>query len=82
MADLPTTDAATLCDIIANNEDWLIDRILLYARRQGFNHCASTLREAWRLSIHGLSAPILSALGKGIRDMEFKPDEEQIPDDL
>lgn len=40
MADLPTTDAATLCDIIANNEHWLIDRILLYARRQGFNRFA------------------------------------------
>jgi hypothetical protein len=76
MANLSTTDATTLCGIVANNADWRIDRTLLYARRQGCNHCASTLRETWRQSVHGLCAPALAVLQTGISDMELKPDEE------
>lgn len=76
MASLSITDGVALCDIIANNEDWLIDRILSYARRQGYTRYSSTLREAWRLSVHGLSASVLLAMQNGIKDVEFTPEED------
>lgn len=82
MADQYQTDAATLHSIIAGNEAWLIDRILFYARRQGYTRYTSPLREAWRQSVAGLSEPLLAALEKGTPDMELKPDEDYTADPL
>lgn len=76
------TDAATLHAIIADNEAWLIDRILFYAKRQGYTQYTSTLREAWRQSIAGLSAPLLAALEKGMPDFELQPDGDYTTDPL
>jgi PAS domain S-box-containing protein len=82
MTDFSATDATTLCTIIAENEAWLIDRILFYALQQGYTRYTSTLREAWRQSIHGLSAPLLDALKNGIPDVELSPDEDYTKDPL
>ena len=82
MADQFPTDAAALHAIIADHEDWLIDRILFYANRQGYTRYTSTLREAWRQSIAGLSAPLLTALEKGIPDLQLGPDEDYTSDPL
>ena len=82
MADQSQTDAATLHSIIAGNESWLIDRVLFYAKRQGYTRYASTLRETWRQSIAGLSAPLLAALEKGMPDTELRPDEDYTADPL
>jgi PAS domain S-box-containing protein len=70
------TDAALLQSIIAENEEWLIDRILAYAKRQGYTRYTSTLREAWRQSVAGLSASIVAALKDGIPDLELTPEED------
>jgi|GEM_PF-827432 len=51
-----------LQDLIAENEDWLIDRVLLYAKAHGYTEFTSTLKEAWRASIAGLSKPLLEAM--------------------
>jgi len=51
-----------LRDLIIDQEDWLIDRILYYAKAHDFTQFTSTLRKAWRASVCGLSAPILEAL--------------------
>jgi hypothetical protein len=32
-----------------NHEDWLMERILSYALRQGYAKYTSTLKEPWRL---------------------------------
>lgn len=82
MADQSETDAASLHAIIADNEAWLIDRIIFYAKRQGYTRYTSTLREAWRQSIAGLSAPILTVLEKGMPDVELGPDENFTADPL
>lgn len=52
----------TLKALIQDNEDWLVDRVVYYAVAHGFAEYTSTLREAWRASICGLSGPILDAI--------------------
>lgn len=51
-----------LYDLIAENENWLIKQILYYAKKHKYTMYTSTLEEAWRMSIVGLSSSILSAL--------------------
>jgi len=82
MTNQANADAATLHTIIGDNEDWLIDRVVFYAKRQGYTRYTSTLREAWRQSIGGLSAPLLDALQKGMPDAELTPDEDYTEDPL
>ena len=48
--------------LINEHEDWLIDRVVHYARDNEFTRYTSTLREAWRASICGLSEPLVAAL--------------------
>jgi len=45
--------------LIENHEDWLIDRVLHYAQQKSYTQNSSTLREAWRNSIRGLSEPLI-----------------------
>jgi PAS domain S-box-containing protein len=66
-------------ELIRSREDWLMDRILFYVKRQGYARYTSTLKEAWRLSISGLSASMLEALER-LPDMELSPDEDFIQD--
>ena len=47
---------------INDHEDWLIDRVVRYAQENDYTRYTSTLREAWRASIVGLSQPLLAAL--------------------
>ncbi|MCG6892409.1 MAG: hypothetical protein LJE65_02285 [Desulfobacteraceae bacterium] len=51
-----------LRNLLLANEEWLMDRILGYAIQQGYAVYTSTLKEAWRLSIAGLSASIFEGL--------------------
>ena len=51
-----------LRQLIAENEDWLIERVVTYAKANGYTAYTSTLKEAWRASICGLSDPLLAAL--------------------
>ncbi len=48
--------------LIIDEEDWLIDRILFYAKKHDYTEFTSTLKKAWRASVCGLSAPLLEAL--------------------
>ena len=45
--------------LIEKHEDWLIDRVLHYAQQKSYTQNSSTLREAWRNSISGLSEPLI-----------------------
>ena len=52
-------------DVVAANEDRLTARIIHYAKERGYTPFTSTLEQAWRASIHGLSAPLLAVLAEG-----------------
>jgi PAS domain S-box-containing protein len=68
-----------LSQLISSHEDWLMDRILFYAKRQGYAYYTSTLKEAWRLSISGLSVSMLKTLERH-PDLELSPDEDFMQD--
>jgi len=44
---------------LSKYENWLVDRILYYAIREGYSDSTSTLMEPWRQSIAGLSNSIV-----------------------
>ena len=50
-----------LIDLVEAHEDWLMGRILHYAKEHGYVKYTSTLKEAWRLSISGLSRALKQA---------------------
>ncbi|WP_321532789.1 ATP-binding protein [uncultured Desulfuromonas sp.] len=69
-----------LAQLILENEDWLMERILGYAASHDYTRYTSTLKEAWRASISGLSTSIIKAL-KDHQDIpEFGPDEDWFAD--
>ncbi len=49
-------------NLIENSEDILMEKILNFAIDLGYSKYTSTLKEAWRLSISGLSSTLLKAL--------------------
>jgi PAS domain-containing protein len=63
-------------ELIRNNEDWLMARVLNYALERGYTKYTSTLQEAWRLSISGLSESLLAVIREDEVDLELQPDEE------
>jgi|GEM_PF-4064928 len=60
--------------LIQGHEDWLMRRILEYAKRQGYAEYTSTLEEAWRLSIKELSRVICESLPRDLVDLELRPE--------
>ena len=65
-----------LSQIITSSEDWLMSRVLGYAKERGYTLYTSTLVEAWRLSISGLSESILEAIAHYSDIPELSPDED------
>ena len=51
-----------LVNLLTVHEEWLIDRILYYANLTNYTKYSSTLREAWKISIQGLSHPLQEVL--------------------
>lgn len=66
---------ALLSHMLKAKEGWLMERILGYAIQQGYAVYTSTLKEAWRLSIAGLSASIMEGLNSYEGIPEMTPDE-------
>ncbi len=48
--------------LLEENQEWLVDRTIAYAKRHQFTKETSTLREAWRKSIEGLSNSVVRIL--------------------
>lgn len=71
-----------LYQLIANHEDWLMLRILEYAKKRGYTTYTSTLAEAWRVSICGLSSPLLQVLQKNSAIPELEPDTDYTKDPI
>lgn len=60
-----------------DNEVWLMERVLGYAKRQGYTQYTSTLLEAWRASIVGLNKALEDAVQYwGDTAPEFTPGNE------
>jgi PAS domain S-box-containing protein len=53
--------------LFSQGETWLMERVVSYAKAQGYTAYTSTLVEAWRVSVAGLSAAVVQALA-GDRD--------------
>jgi signal transduction histidine kinase len=71
-----------LIQLIQANEDWLMEKILHYAIEREYSKYTSTLKEAWRLSISGLSRSFISGLETGRTDFELHPDENYSKDPI
>jgi|GEM_PF-939716 two-component system, cell cycle response regulator len=66
--------------LISSSEEWLMKRILTHAKRQGYTKYTSTLQEAWRLAISGLSKSILDLLETDGTDLDLGPDDDYAND--
>ncbi len=69
-----------LAELISSCEEWLMERILTYAKSLGYARYTSTLKEAWRLSISGLSSSLMDLLAKDAADLELGPDDDFVND--
>lgn len=63
-------------NLLGNGEDWLMRRILVYAKELGYAKYTSTFEEAWRLSIQGLSSSLLEAARVSGCDLEIRCEED------
>ena len=61
--------------LLPAGEERLMERILHYAREQEYTKYTSTLSEAWRMSIQGLTTSLLQWLETGPQQIELHPDE-------
>ncbi len=71
-----TQDMRPLRSIIESGEAWLVNRILNYAKQRDYVKYTSTLVEAWRASIAGLSSALLQIIDAGAVCPEPGPDED------
>ncbi len=51
-----------LADYVMSHEDWLVQKVLNYAKENDYTGYTSTSSEAWRSSISGLSQSLLKSL--------------------
>lgn len=72
MTDMLTT----FIKYINDHEDWLMGRILHYAQQRDYTKHTSTLKEAWRLSISGLSKSFDDLISTRGKDIELGPEED------
>ncbi|MCK9440353.1 MAG: PAS domain S-box protein [Methanothrix sp.] len=71
-----------LAELVASHEDWLMHKVLAYAKGSGYTRYTSTLAEAWRTSISGLSQSLLECLKNQSRVPELLPDEDYTSDPI
>ncbi|WP_161626813.1 sensor domain-containing diguanylate cyclase [Desulfospira joergensenii] len=65
-----------LKNLLISHEQWLMEKILDYAKQQGYTRYSSPLINAWQLSISGLSQAVIQAIDLlGDRLPEFSPDD-------
>lgn len=69
-------------DLIAGSKDWLKRRVLNYAKKRDYARYTSTLAEPWRLSITGLSEPLLQAWQLPEQPPELGPDDDFTQDPI
>ncbi len=68
-------------ELLRQNEEWLMKKVLEYAIQNDFTKYTPTLREAWRLSVNGLSGSLIQAIEAfGDKIPEFDPDDDYVHD--
>ncbi len=65
-----------LCDLIKNNQAFLVKRVLSYAKLHNYVKYTSTLEEAWIASIAGLSSALLKAISLDVQVPEIDVDQD------
>jgi diguanylate cyclase len=65
-----------LKDIILENEEILMETVLNYAKERNYVKYTSTLKEAWRMSISGLSKSLIKIIEKSSIIPEMGPDDD------
>ncbi len=75
-------DVNKLIHLLENGEERLIDRLYHYATELNFVKYTSTLKEAWRISIEGLTKPLINALKTSPSIPDFGPDEDYEKDPI
>ncbi len=71
-----------LCVHLAAREEWLMQHVLDYGQERNYTKYTSTLVEAWRISIVGLTETIQKAAGLGDAVPELGPDEDYVSDPI
>ncbi|MDB2405669.1 HAMP domain-containing histidine kinase [Arcobacteraceae bacterium] len=66
--------------LLVDNEDWLMNSILHYAEKYDFTRYTSTLKEAWRVSIVGLTRSLIALMEQYNEPPEFHPEEDYSKD--
>jgi signal transduction histidine kinase/PAS domain-containing protein/ActR/RegA family two-component response regulator len=77
-----STCRQALLELLNQSGDWLVQRLLDYAKRQGFNRYTSALAEAWRLVVTGMTASLCAALHDMGRIPEVRADASPVDDAL
>lgn len=81
MSDEERNDIDRYIELLQSNEDWLMSRILSYSVKHEFTKYTSTLQEAWRLSIQGLSDSLIEAVRLfKLKIPELHPDYNYLDD--
>jgi signal transduction histidine kinase len=73
-------DKDVLKEWLISHEDKLIELTLNYATQHNYTQYTSTLKEAWRRSIEGLSQSIIVTLQQSDQVPELGPDEDLVAD--
>ncbi len=74
-------DINTFSELMHTNEDWLMERVLHYAKLRGYAAFTSTLTEPWRISVSGLSLAMCQAYLKFNGQLpEFSPTDTYLDD--
>ncbi|OGR01698.1 MAG: hypothetical protein A2284_14855 [Deltaproteobacteria bacterium RIFOXYA12_FULL_61_11] len=67
-------DSRRFAELLTSHEPWLMERLLRYALERGYTRYTSTLVEAWRISIAGLTSSFLEALALPTEALEHSPE--------
>ena len=65
-----------LKELLLDNELWLMQRVLHYAKTHNYVKYTSTLLEAWRISVESLSLALVVALERHAHIPELDPDDD------
>jgi signal transduction histidine kinase/CheY-like chemotaxis protein len=69
-------DMSRFEELLRSNEDWLIQRLLYYARRVIDIGDGASVEEAWRRCVRGLSGSLIKGLSTRYPDFEFRRGED------
>lgn len=75
-AVLSPADRERLLTTVSGAEEWLMAKVLAYAHALGFTAYTSTLLEAWRMSIEGLTRSIVLTTHEHAQVPELGPDDD------